>query len=220
MAKVCQNTWLPSNSVFSTQPTATADHFDIAKKKSTREVGDELQFLFVGWIEEYKGVFELVQAAFYLKTQSYNFHINFVGTGSALENLERQCHKMGLEDHCSFLGFQNQQQLRESYFANDIFVLPSWSEGLPNSMIEAMASGLAVIVSDVGEVSQYLASGEEALVVPPKNSQRLAEAMEELIQNLQLRQKLARNGQHLARAEFCMESSVDELGKIIEDVVS
>ena len=87
-------------------------------------------------------------------------------------------------------------------------------------MIEAMASGLAIIVSDVGEVSQYLASGEEALVVPPKNSKRLAEAMEELIQNLQLRQKLARNGQHLARAEFCMESSVDELGKIIEDVVS
>ena len=72
---------------------------------------------------------------------------------------------------------------------HDVFVLPSWSEGLPNAVIEAMGTGLCAIITDVGVISDFFTDEKEALVIKPKSEIELAKALEKLSKNKKLRQK-------------------------------
>ena len=95
-----------------------------------------------------------------------------------------------------------------------MFVLPSWAEGLPNSVLEAMAARLPVVATKVGGIPELIEDGVNGLLVPPKDPSALATAINRLLEDPALADKLAQGAQGRARAEFSFERLLSELDKL------
>ena len=116
--------------------------------------------------------------------QSADIQINTFGSGDESDLPEYVDHHSGISD----------DELRHLYSNSDIFVLTAWTEGFGLPPLEAMACKSAVIATNVGAVSDYAEDGETAIIVPPRDSEALIEAVEELIQDRGKRRRLQKQG--------------------------
>ena len=195
--------------------TATNAQLAIGRQRDFSEQV-EPKILFVGWLEAFKGVFELLESALQLHLKGFVFNLTLAGGGDAEQSAKEFVAENRLESVVKFVGWVGEEELDWLLSEHNIFVLPSWSEGLPNSMIEAMAAGLAVVVTRVGMVPDYLVHGEHALLIPAKDTLALEFAMEKLLVDAPLRRELAQNGFELALREFAVETSVERFADVIE----
>jgi len=195
--------------------TATSDHIHIGKTRRYDQKITCVRILFLGWVEDFKGVFELLEATLILQKSGISFHLTFGGDGSVLKDAKSFVEQHSLQSKITFAGWVDGDDKNSLLSSNDIFVLPSWSEGLPNSMIEAMSAGLACVVTDVGMITDYLVDRRDALIVQPRDVTGLAAALKSLILNCSRRETIARNGYTLASSQFSLENGV----KLISDAV-
>ena len=107
-----------------------------------------------------------------------------------MKNVKELVKKNGLEKFITLLGWVNERDKINILKKTNIFILPSWNEGLPNSMIEAMSSGLACIVSNVGAISNYITNEENGLLIKPKSPDELASSIIKLIDDKKLLKNL------------------------------
>ena len=128
--------------------------------------------LTVGRLESIKGQQYLVKAMSRLKNG--DCHLVLAGDGSNRNNLEKRFRAAGLGDIVHFLG--SRDDIPELMAACDILVMPSESEGLPFVLLEAMAAGLPVVATKVGQIPDILGNGKCGILVPPKESCALASA--------------------------------------------
>jgi glycosyltransferase involved in cell wall biosynthesis len=129
----------------------------------------------VGTLKEQKGHRYLIEAARSVVSQFPDVHILFIGDGDLREELQAQTRVSGLEEPIHFLGSRN--DVPDLLAASDYFVLPSLWEGLPMALIEAMASGLPIIATEVSGTKQVMVPNETGLLVPPGTVQQLKEAV-------------------------------------------
>ncbi len=200
--------------------TATEKQLSIGRDRKFRTSNNVPTLIFVGWLEKFKGVFELLEACNNLHTDGVKFHLTFVGGGNSENSAKEFVKKHGLEDCITFFGWADSSDIDNHLAESDIFVLPSWSEGLPNAMIEAMASGLAVVVTSVGVILDYIQNEKHALIVPPRNVELLEKSLKRVIIDVDLRKSLAIEGHNIAANRFSVESNITMLGDIIEDVIA
>ncbi|MCX7014007.1 MAG: glycosyltransferase family 4 protein [Candidatus Sumerlaeota bacterium] len=162
----------------------------------------------VGYIAPVKGLEYFLEAArmararaapcrFFLMGDSDPFHADY------LRQLKEFVRANALEDRVRFLPFA--KDVESYYAALDVLVLSSISESLPRVVIEAMAAGVAVVATDVGGVRECVEEGKSGIIVPPRDTARLAEAIGELANDPKRRSDLAAAGQAAARARFSME---------------
>jgi glycosyltransferase involved in cell wall biosynthesis len=145
---------------------------------------------FVGRLIAVKGVDLLIKA---VKDIKHKINVLIVGDGPERENLENMIKNLGLNRKVIFAGWRT--DIPAILRATDIFVLPSYSEGLPIALLEAMAAGKACVVTDIG---LPVKNGENAIVIKPGNVAELKEALEYLIENKELREKLGKNAKNEA----------------------
>lgn len=176
------------------------------------------KLLFLGWITREKGVLDLLEACRRL-VPDHAFSLTLAGDGAADEEARTFVERHGLSERVCFRGLVQGAELEAALREADILVLPSWREGLPNAMIEAMAAGLAVIVSSVGNVPDIVTDGREAILVPPKDVDRLESALKRLIEDGKLREELAQRGHAFAAENFSVEPAVEKLELAILDVI-
>ena len=148
--------------------------------------------IFVGRLVKVKGTEYLLDAMTRLKDKHATLLI--IGDGPERKALEAQADRLQLGKRVRFLG--HRLDIPELMAAADLFVLPSVSEGLPVSMLEAMASGLPCVVTDIGLPVKNNAT---AMVVPPKDSTALARSVDQLLASKSTRNRLITGGQELAR---------------------
>lgn len=196
--------------------TATDDLLAIGQTRTPRN--GKLALLFVGWLDKEKGVVELLDACKALAA-THRFTLTLVGEGNRSEYARNFVAENGLSGLVSFRGWLDGPELVSAYAEADIFVLPSWSEGLPNAMIEAMAAGLPVVVSAVGNIPDAIADGTSGLLVPPRNGLLLRAAIQRLLESPRLRTHLSLNAHALARERFGVENAVDKLMSAITHAV-
>lgn len=197
--------------------TATDSLLEIGKhRKYSPE--EKLNLIFVGWLEMEKGIFELLQACSAL-AKEIDFSLTIVGRGHAESAAREFVSANGLSERVVFAGWLDTTSLEDLLRTHNIFVLPSWAEGLPNSMIEAMAAGLSVVVSKVGNIPEVLVSNTHALLVPAKSSQCLYTALKELCTSFDLRVSLARNAHQLAANKYAKGPAIDLLIKAVESTL-
>jgi glycosyltransferase involved in cell wall biosynthesis len=123
---------------------------------------------------------------------------------------------LGVSSQINFheaIGFD---ELMPVYRSSDMFVLPTYMEGIPRVILEAQASGLPVITTSVGGIPQVVKQGVDGLLTSPGDSQAMAEAIRQIIQNSNLRQKLIRNGLQTAR-ELTLESETRRMVEKVND---
>ncbi len=198
--------------------TASEEHLRIGADRDFGQQEPPKKILFLGWLEEFKGVFELLEAARILRDARIEFHLVFGGDGAALPKAQRFVQMHALDRHVTFSGWLDQAAKADLLQNCQIFTLPSWSEGLPNVMIEAMSAGLACVVTNVGTIPDYVTDGRDALLVEPKNVSALAAALQTIICDQKLRESIAKNGFRLANSSFTLESGIELLSAAVTRV--
>jgi teichuronic acid biosynthesis glycosyltransferase TuaC len=144
-------------------------------RRELRIAADRRVVLFVGRLVEVKGVEVLVEAARLALARSPSLELVLVGDGPLRESLERQAREK-LGAHARFTGPLPPEKIARWMAAADVVCLPSYSEGCPNVVIEALACGRPVVASEVGGVPE-LVSADTGILVPPGRPEALAEAL-------------------------------------------
>ena len=136
------------------------------------------------------------------------------GTGPDEDRIKRLSSKIGILEKVRFLGQTNEV---ERYLnASDIFVLPSFSEGMPNSLLEAMACGLPVIASKIGGVVDVVEDGRSGILFEPGDISGLASAMVRLLNDNELRLKLGAEARKRIVDSFSIDMIADEYIRLYE----
>lgn len=142
--------------------------------------------------------------------------IVIVGDGPERAPLEAMAAASGLGARVTFTGTLANRPNPHALF--DISVLTSWSEGFPNSVVEAMAAGRAVVATDVGGVRDAVVDGGTGLLVPAGDDTRLADAIGQLHHEPALADRLGREGQRVAREQFSEEVVLNRLIALYEEL--
>jgi len=169
-----------------------------------------VRLLFLGWLEREKGIFELLEACRRLAVDR-DFTLEVAGDGHAAAQAREFVAGHGLQGRVVFRGWLRGAQLPAAMAAADVLVLPSWAEGLPNSMVEAMAAGLAVVVSAVGAIPELISDGQSGRLVQPRDPDSLTRALAEIIADGAARERMARAGRAIAARDFGVEEAVRRL---------
>jgi glycosyltransferase involved in cell wall biosynthesis len=164
------------------------------KIRSTKET-NSLNLIFVGTIYKRKGIILLIKALKYIKNM--NFTLNIVGTYDKNNKYYRKVIKLvkrfKLQNKVNFLGRLSDKDLMERYKYSDIFVFPSLYEGLGIVLAEAMSFGLPIIAFDNSAMPYIVKDGYNGILVPNKNTKKMSEAIQKLLQDNLLRAKFSFN---------------------------
>lgn len=128
------------------------------------------------------------------------------GRGGEESDLRRRLSETGLGDRIALLGFRS--DISDLLAAADVYVMPSLSEGLPIALVEALLSRTAVVASRVGGIPEVVEDGRSALLVPPEDSSALATALERVVVDASIRERLAAEGLSVARERFSLDRMV------------
>ncbi|MFP7171622.1 glycosyltransferase family 4 protein [Terribacillus halophilus] len=143
-----------------------------------------IHVLFLAVLIKRKGIVDLVHAASKLVGNLYDkYNIVFDIGGSGAEEMEVKelVNKLGLSENFKFHGWIGNAKKKELLSKADIFVLPSYNEGLPMSILEAMSYGLPIISTNVGSIDEAVISGENGYLISPGNIEELSKAIEKII---------------------------------------
>ncbi len=170
----------------------------------------------VATLRSWKGHAHLVQALARLPNDDIGLLI--IGDGPQRENLHRLIGELGLGERVSLVG--NQADVVPWLQALDLFILPSYAnEGVPQSLMQAMACGLPVISTPVGSIPEIIDHQDTGLLVPPRDPAALATAIHELLEQPQRRQSLAERAHHHARNHFSEETMLDRMETVFYDLL-
>lgn len=154
----------------------------LAEEPKVALPGEPIRFVFVGWMIKEKGIYEIL-ASLQALLPVHRFHFTFIGGGTLLEQVREAISAAGWESNVSAPGWVSSEQLESELSAAHVFVLPSYAEGFPMSLIEAMTKGMPAICTDVGGISDSLHDGVNGFLIPPRDAQSLEKAMEFYILN-------------------------------------
>lgn len=139
-----------------------------------------IRFCFVGWLVKEKGVIELFDAI-KLLANKYDFEFVFVGGGSLQTQLENDIKTNKLQHRVQVTGWLSPNEVYQNLRDSHVFVLPSWAEGFPNALLEAIAFGLPAICTNVGGVSDSLLNEHNGFLLADSSMESIAEAMRKYI---------------------------------------
>ena len=137
------------------------------------------RFLFLGRIEPLKGVHELVEAFAEVHRRHPDTSLTFAGDGESVAALERRCGELGITAAVRFPGRVAYEELGRLFAEIDCLVLPSYSEGMPLSVLEAAAHHRVLIVTEVGDLPSLF--GDRVPTCPPRDAAALADVMEQAV---------------------------------------
>jgi glycosyltransferase involved in cell wall biosynthesis len=140
-----------------------------------------------------------------------------IGDGQDRAMLDGYCREKALSDHVVFLG--HQEKIADYYQVLDLLVLPSLSEGLPNTVLEAMSFGVPVLATAVGGVPEIIQNGN-GMMVPPNDPEALAEKMMDLLRDGALRQAIGLKGKNSLYPRFAPEYRVRQIVNLYEELLS
>ena len=171
------------------------------------------QVLFVGNLSERKGVSDLLRALCLPGWDPANTRVVLAGGGD-VEGYRAQAQAMGLGPWLHWTGWLGPQQVAQRMAQADVLVLPSHDEGLPLVILEAMAQGVAVVCTPVGEIAHFITDEQEALFVQPGDSPALARQIQRVLADDGLRSHLEQAGRRLHASRFSLSRFSTEIARL------
>lgn len=176
---------------------------------------DSTRFLFMGRIEKRKGVYEIIEGGKYLDD---NILVNLYGDGNTTE-FERLIKEGNLEHKIKIRGWISGEQKDEVYYNSDVLLLPSFNEGLPMSILEAMAYGLPIISTPVGGIAEAVEDGVNGFLVPPGDARALSEKINLIASDKNLREKIGQESYRMAKEKFDINVIIKQLEEIYAELI-
>ncbi|MFN6565351.1 MAG: glycosyltransferase family 4 protein [Nostoc sp. ChiSLP01] len=177
----------------------------------------------IGRLTHKKGSGYLIEAAAKLLPYFPNLQVLVIGSQLSSDpepfqqQLIQKIHELGIEKNVILTG--ERQDIPEVLGLLDIFTLPTFThEGLPRSILEAMSMGLPVVATDIRGCREAVIHGKTGLIVPPKNTEKLAEALGILLSNYQLRESYGKAGRERVEADYDEELVFKRLNKYYQEL--
>lgn len=170
---------------------------------------------YAGYLLREKGLFELIEATARIAVEERPLLV-LAGSGEVRGELEARAADLGVET--LFLGALQHERIATLFGAADVVTLPSYYEGLPNVVCEAMLSGRAVVASDVGGIPEIVQNGESGLIVPAREVAPLAEALRRACTDPALRERLAGAARAFAAEHLTWRVSAKRYEALYEEV--
>jgi colanic acid/amylovoran biosynthesis glycosyltransferase len=189
-------------------------HVPPAERSSCPE---RAEVLFVGRLLHGKGLSLLFEAMSELRERELKVCANIVGDGPARRELESAARRLGLSQYVRFLGAVGQDYLRELYAGADVFCLPSFAEGIPVVVMEAMAMELPVVTTHIMGIPELVEDGVHGVLVPPGRVDRLTDGLERLVRSPEERRRMGRAGRRKVEQGYDVAQSAARLRRILED---
>ncbi len=182
--------------------------------------GPATRLLFVGRMADAKGLIHLFDAMTQLRDEFPDLQLTLVGDGPDRGRFEREASKRGLSPQIDFVGSKSQSEVAELFADHEIFVLPSYAEGVPVVLMEALGSGLAAVSSNVGGVGELIDDGISGFLTRPGDADHLADRIRTLILDPELRQSFGQAGRSKVSNEFNSSVEAARLATHIVDAQS
>lgn len=202
--------------------TTTLSESDFFVRDNTCN-GERIDLLFTGRISFEKGLQELFFAFESLTKDFKNLHLNIVGWEDDLDKpvekeLRRMTETLKISGNVHFHGYKKiGSELNAVYRSSDIYIIPSYIEGFPRTVWEAMANSLPVIATNVGGIPFVLQDNISALLIQPRKSEEIVKSVTRLIKDSNLRKLLIAKGIELSK-EITLEKQTKRLIRILEKV--
>lgn len=183
-----------------------------------RSTSAPIKLVFCGRVGHRKGAFDLLQALTYLPADQRAMTQLMIAGDGDLEQGQYLSKHLKVSHHVTFLGWLSPQQRDDLLAKADIFVLPSYHEGLPVAILEAMAWGLPIVTTPIGGIPEVIVSNQNGLLVEPGNVQQLSKCIQLLIEDKQLRLSLGKAARETAES-FDAKIYGDRLANIYNTVL-
>jgi glycosyltransferase involved in cell wall biosynthesis len=157
---------------------------------SIKEDG-EVKILFMGFLMKSKGIFDLIDVAESLKELNTKFVV--CGKGEEERKFLKEVSSRSLDNRIDFLGWVSGERKIETYEDADILFLPSYREGIPMVILEAISFGIPIVSTNISGILDVVDDGREGFLLQPGDIQGFAQRLEDLIRNAELRSELAKN---------------------------
>jgi glycosyltransferase involved in cell wall biosynthesis len=185
----------------------------------TRVASAQVNFLFLGRIGDRKGAFDLIEACAKLSTDSkQNLELIIAGDGDG-EKARKMVETNDLSQQIKILDWVNEEERNQLLAKANVFVLPSYNEGLPMAILEAMSWELPIITTPVGGIPELVINLQNGLLIQPGDIQSLSAAIHSLIIDPNLRQQLGRNARDNVKC-FDIQNYLISLSEIYQSVLS
>jgi glycosyltransferase involved in cell wall biosynthesis len=165
-----------------------------------------------------KGVEEFIRAVGRVRQAHADAHAVIVGEVDLDDGMQALVRGLGLENHLSLLG--RRSDMPEVLSAFDIFVLPSHDEGMSNAILEAMAMEKPVVATDVGGTGEVVRHGRSGLLIPPKNPEALAAAINEMLGQPARAREMGRLGRRIVEDGFSAHAMVRQMERLYLDLAA
>jgi glycosyltransferase involved in cell wall biosynthesis len=185
----------------------------------------EWQFVQAGRLIEKKGLPVTLRAFSTFLKQHPHATLKIAGEGPLLPELQNFARELGVTNRVSFTGFVSQEQLREIYYGSHIFLHPSQTgldgnqEGIPNSMLEAMATGLPVFATKHGGIPEAIENGVSGVLVPERDDEALAQALLNAAQDPDFLSRIGHAGAEAVQKNFDLSTQAQRLEEIYLDLL-
>lgn len=176
---------------------------------------DDHNLLFLGRICREKGIVELIEAVDHIRERIPDVHLYL---GGVFEDAGLKRLTEGKEDYITCPGWVGPDERKKLFEKCSIFVLPSYFEGQPISLMEAMAEGLGIVASGVGGIPQIIENPKQGCLIEPKNEKALEEALEKLLGSRELRECMGKAASARIRSRYDIREKKETLLKIYREL--
>jgi len=178
--------------------------------------------LSVARLVEKKGLGDLIVAADLLRRRGRRFRVEIIGNGPLRQALEARVREFALNDCVRLLGARSHEMVHQAYQQASVFALPcivtanGYRDGIPNVLLEAMASGVPVVATPVSGIPELIDAERDGLLVEPNSPEKLADAIDGLLTQPELGERLARAARSKIEARFSVEDGARQLIEVFQ----
>lgn len=186
-------------------------------KKCEKLYSKQKYILYAGALSARKGYADLIRAYAKVANRNSAWKVVFAGNGE-IEEGKALARELRIEQHCLFLGWVSGEEKDKAFKEASIFCLPSYAEGFPMAVLDAWAYALPVITTPVGGIPDIVVNGKNGLLFNPGDVDALAEKLDTLIKDAELREKLSEEARLLADTIFNINTIAQHLGDIYKSI--
>ncbi len=192
---------------------------DFSGRHVPRAEGEPFRILFLGNLHARKGLADLLAGLALLAGEQAHWRLLIAGGGDDAP-FRQQAERLGIAGRVAFLGWVDHARAQELLGGADALALPSYQEGLPLVILEALAAGVPVVTTPVGAIGEVLTDDATALIVRPGDTAALARAVGRLIAEPELRARLSSAARALFQERFSLEKFSERVGQVYQAVLA
>ncbi len=194
----------------------TAPYF---RKDSPEKKSAPVRVVYLGWVNRNKGIFDLLDAVKLLREEGIgDFLVDVAGNGDAFDEAVNYAKESNIADIVDFKNWVMGDAKIDLLHGGDIYVLPSYREGYPNSLLEAMSCSLPPIATSVGAIPDVIQDGENGYLFTPGDAKMLKEKLRNLILHPEKRVNFGANAKKTILANNTVQKAVDTFDKVFREL--